>query len=131
MAVNFVVRNTTWEISALRRSPPSFYVELVTTCKQLIERENLLDTTATNKTSIPWGTDGTVTIDARDVNFSDRMQGCSPRRVTVGRNGVLIEFKRRFVVWVYFLPFRGNKWEVTLGSEGGPALLWEGEDSCF
>ncbi|MCL1921835.1 MAG: hypothetical protein FWG50_12320 [Kiritimatiellaeota bacterium] len=117
-----------------RREPPSFYMALAGTCKCLLEREGLIDPAATEKVHLSGWPPREDAVDARLINFPDKMFAYSPRKVTADRNVVLIEFSNRFasfIVSVHFLPFRNNRWAVTLGCEAGSYLLWEGEDGSF
>jgi hypothetical protein len=114
------------------REPPSFHTALARTCKQLLEQEDFFDTNhvpAETRLVVPYPRK--VTLESRNVNFTDRLFRYSPNEVTVSRNRVhILCYRGRlgFGVGVEFFPFRGNRWEVRMSVvEGGVYLLWEGE----
>ena len=142
----FVYKMTPWR--KFSREPPSFYMALVETCKQLLELENLLDMTTDSRRALidaakrsgvkhPYADipkkpgDDWIDVDPDNIHFPDEILRYFPFEVGIVRNQVFMKFitdkPEPFYVDIQYFPNNDNKWVITQNRVwGGIGVLWEG-----
>jgi hypothetical protein len=133
MLIGFIVANYLAPCQRFSRESPSVYIELIRTCKHLLEQNGLLDITTLINALHEEPPRKAVIIEPRHANFPKRVLRYLPRKATVRRNWVHIMFGvgrlGGFGVSIEFFPV-DSRWKIKMYvSEANSYLLWEGDDS--